>query len=192
MVVKSKKVPVKRKKQAKTKRKAGKSITKATEAMTPLASLREEIDNLFDRFSEDWPSLPRLFGHGWTYPVADLERRLKATKLELTPRVDVTETNEAYDIAMELPGMTEEQIEVSMSDDSLSVKGEKKSEHEEKKKNYHISERSYGSFQRTFRIPSGVDRDSVEASYTKGILNISLPKTEEAKQGKRSIEVKAE
>ena len=87
--------------------------------------------------------------------------------------------------------MTDKDIELTLSDDSLTVKGEKKEEREEKKKNYHVSERSYGSFQRTFRVPSGVDHNKVEASCSKGVLNISLPKTEVAKKQKRSIKVKA-
>ncbi|MGI9302580.1 MAG: Hsp20/alpha crystallin family protein [Gammaproteobacteria bacterium] len=130
-------------------------------------------------------------GKGWTYPFADLERRFSSPRLELTPRVDVSETEEGYYIEMELPGMSENDIGLTLSDDSLTVKGEKSEEREEKKKNYHVAERSYGSFQRTFRVPGGVDRNKVEASCSKGVLNISLPKSELAKKEKRSIEVKA-
>jgi HSP20 family protein len=191
MARKATKVPVKKNKTSKRKTKARKSIAKTGEIMTPLATLREEIDNLFERFSDDWPSLPRLFGKGWTYPFADLERRVSFPKLELTPRVDVSESNEAYDIAVELPGMTEKDIELTLSDDSLTIKGEKKETREEKKKNYHVTERSYGSFQRTFRVPNGVDHNKVSASCSKGVLNISLPKTETAKKKKRSVNVKA-
>jgi HSP20 family protein len=185
------KVPVKKKKTTRKNSKAKKLLAKSGEIMTPLATLREEVDNIFDRFAEDWPGLPSLFGKGWTYPVADLERRIKLPKLELTPRVDVSENNDFYDIAVELPGMSEKDIEIVLDDDSITLKGEKKLEREVKKKNYHVSERSYGSFQRTFRVPNGVDHNKVEASYSNGVLNISLPKTEIAKKNKRSIEVKA-
>ncbi len=184
------KVPVKKKKTAKRKGKSKKSAAKAGEIITPLASLREEIDNIFERFSEDWPSFPKLFGKGWTYPVADLERRVKLPRFEITPRVDVSENDDTYTITVELPGMTEKDIDVTLSDDSLAIKGEKKEEREEKKKNYHVCERSYGTFQRTFRVPSGVDHGKVDATYSKGVLNIILPKTEVAKQNKRSIAVK--
>lgn len=190
MAARAKKVPVKKKRATKRKSKAKKSIAKAGEIMTPLATLREEVDNLFERFAEDWPSLPRLFGEGWTFPAADVEKLVKFPSLELTPRVDVSESDDAYDIAVELPGMTEKDIELTLSDDSLTVKGEKKEEREEKKKNYHVRECSYGSFQRTFRVPSGVDHNKVKAAYSKGVLNISLPKTEVAKNSKRSIQVK--
>ena len=191
MARKASKIPVKKKKTAKRKSKTKKSIAKKGEIMTPLATLREEVDNLFQRFSEDWPNLPRLFGKSWTYPVADLERHFKLPRLDITPRVDVSESDDAYDITVELPGMTEKDIEVVCNDDSLTVKGEKKEEREDKKKNYHVSERSYGSFQRTFRIPSGVDHNKIDASYSKGVLNLSLPKSEAAKNNKRSIKVKA-
>ena len=196
MARKATKVPVKKKKVTKRKSKAKKSVAKKSRAktgelVTPLATLREEIDNVFERISEEWPNIPKLFGKGWTYPIADLERRIKLPKLEITPRVDVSESDNAYEITVELPGMTEKEIEVNLSDDSLTVKGEKKVEREEKKKNYHVSERSYGSFQRTFRVPSGVDHNAVDANYAKGVLNISLPKTEAAKKNKRSISVKA-
>lgn len=190
------KVPVKKRKPTKrkstAKRKSGvrKSLSKAAEAVTPLASLREEVDNLFDRFSEDWPHLPNLFGKGWSYPVAELERRFTLPKLELTPRVDVSESDQQYDIKMELPGMAAENIDITTSDDSLTVKGEKQDEHEEKTKNYHIKERSLGSFQRSFRIPSGVDQSKIEASYSNGVLDITLPKTEDSKRNKRSVKVK--
>jgi HSP20 family protein len=184
------KVPIKKKKATKRKSKAKKAISKTREIVMPIATLREQVDNIFDRFAEDWPSLPKVFGRGWTYPIADLERHMKLPKLDITPRVDVSESDNSYDIAVELPGMTEKDIELTVSDDSLTLKGEKKAEREEKKKNYHVSERSYGSFQRTFRVPNGVDQNKVEAAYSKGVLNISLPKTEMAKSNQRSIEVK--
>ncbi len=191
MARRAKKVPVKKKKTSKRKTRSRKSVAKKGDVISPLVTLREEVDNIFDRFAEDWPSLPKVFGKGWTYPMADLERHLKLPKLDITPRVDVSESDDSYEIAVELPGMTEKDIEVSLNDDSLTVKGEKKAEREEKKKNYHVSERSYGSFQRTFRVPNGVDNNKVDANYSKGVLNISLPKTIEAKSNKRSIEVKS-
>ena len=192
MTRKSTKVPVKKSKPAKRKTGVRKSLSKAAKNVTPLASLREEVDNLFDRFSDEWPSLPSIFGRGWSYPVADLDRRFNLPNLELTPRVDISETDQEYNISMELPGMTGEDIEITLSDDSLTVKGEKHEEHEEKKKNYHIKERSYGSFQRSFRVPGEVDPNKIDASCKSGILQMSLPKSESAKNKKRSIKVKSE
>ena len=191
MVKATSKVPVKKKKTTKHKSGVRKSLSKAAEAVTPLASLREEVDNLFDRFSEDWPHLPNLFGKGWSYPVADLERRFNLSKLELTPRVDVSENDQQYEIEMELPGMTAENFDITTSDDSLTVKGIKQDEHEEQNKNYHIKERSFGSFQRSFRIPNGVDQTKIKAAYANGVLEMTLPKSKDAVRNKRSVKVKS-
>ena len=80
------------------------------------------------------------------------------------PAVDVTETDKAYEIAAELPGMDERNIEVTFADGVLTIKGEKREEEEEKNKDYYLSERSFGSFQRSFQVPRGVDTDKIDAS----------------------------
>ncbi len=189
-MTKKNKVPVKKKSAAKRQAGVRKSVPDASSTVTPLATLREEIDNLFDRFSEQWPNLPNIFGKGWSYPMAEFERRFGDAKLQLTPRVDVTENESQYDIVVELPGMNNDDIEVAINDDSLTVKGEKRDEAEKKDKNYHIRECSYGAFQRTFRIPGGVENDNIEASFSNGILNIKMPKSEKAKENTRTIPVK--
>ncbi|MDW3095028.1 MAG: Hsp20/alpha crystallin family protein [Gammaproteobacteria bacterium] len=183
------KVPVKKKKTNKTSQK--KTLAKAAENVTPLASLREEVDNLFERFADDWPSLPKIFGKGWSYPIANIERQFSHSDILLTPRVDISETDDALDIEMELPGLLAEDIEITLGDDSLSVKGEKSEKRSETKKHYHINERSYGAFLRNFRVPNGVDRDKVEACNSNGVLKIKLPKTAAAINDKRSINVNA-
>lgn len=94
-----------------------------------------------------------------------------------------------YEITAELPGIDEKDIEVTPSRDSLTLKAEKRVEREEKKKNYHLSERSYGTFQRTFMLPADADR--VESHFRKGVLTITLPKSAEAKASVRRIDVKA-
>ena len=80
MARKTTKVPVKKKRSVKKKSGVKKSLSKAAETVTPLASLREEVDNLFERFSEDWPSLPNIFGKGWSYPIGELERKFSDTR----------------------------------------------------------------------------------------------------------------
>ena len=87
--------------------------------------------------------------------------------------------------------MTEKDIEVAVSGDMVTLKGEKRQEREDKTENYHISERSYGSFQRSFYIPDGVDRDKIAAEFSKGVLTLTLPKTAEAQKASKKIEVKA-
>jgi HSP20 family protein len=107
------------------------------------------------------------------------------------PAVDIAETDKAYEITAELPGMDEKNIEVKFADGVLTIKGEKKDEKEEKKKDYYLSERSYGSFQRSFQVPEGVDTDKIEATFKKGILTVALPKSTEAQKATKKIDVKA-
>ena len=97
------------------------------------------------------------------------------------PVVDVAERENEYEITAELPGMEEKDIELIVSDDVLTIKGERKEEKEEKNKDYHISERRYGSFQRSFRLPDRVDDNRIDARFKNGLLTVLLPKTAEAR-----------
>ena len=105
-----------------------------------------------------------------------------------TPVVDIAEQDNEYTVKVELPGVSKDDVKITMQDDILTIRGEKKAEKETKETGYHRTERSYGSFQRSFTLPTHVKSDRIEASYTDGILTIALPKAEEAKP--RQIEVK--
>jgi HSP20 family protein len=96
------------------------------------------------------------------------------------PIVDIKDHEKEIEIQAELPGVSEKDVDLSLSDNSLIIKGEKKHETEEEEKGYYRMERSYGSFERTIPLPVEVDRDKVEATFKNGILNICLPKTKEA------------
>jgi HSP20 family protein len=149
-------------------------------------SFRTEMDRLFDRFAGGWgmPSLRRMF---------DVEPafRYESTFSVPSPAVDITEDAAAYKMTAELPGMSEKEIEVVVSGDMLTLKGEKRAEKEQKEKNFYLSERSYGSFQRSFYVPEGVDRDKIAADFSKGVLTITMPKTAKAVEQTRKVEVKA-
>ena len=106
------------------------------------------------------------------------------------PAVDVVEKQKAYEIMAELPGMDESNIDVKFSDGTLMIKGEKRDEKEEKKKDYYLSERRYGSFQRSFGVPDGVDADKIEANFKNGVLTVTLPKTEQAQRSEKKIAIK--
>jgi HSP20 family protein len=162
------------------------STTPAPFGWHPFESLRREIDRLFDDFGGGfWRSpFPRSF-----FDLAPFGRGEPGWMA--APAVDVTETDKAYEIAAELPGMDEKNIEVKFADGVLTIKGEKQDEKEEKEKDYYLRERSFGSFQRTFQVPEGVDTDKIEASFKKGLLTITLPKTAEAEKAAKKIEVKA-
>ena len=97
---------------------------------------------------------------------------------------------EAYEITAELPGLDEKAIEVKLANGVLSIKGEKREEKEEKRKDYYRRERSFGSFERSFQVPEGIDTDKIAASFKNGILSVTLPKSAEAQKQAKRIEVK--
>ena len=149
-------------------------------------SFRTEMDRLFDRFAGGWgmPSLRRMF---------DVEPafRYESSFTLPSPAVDITEGDAAYKVTAELPGMSEKEIEAVVSGGMLTLKGEKRQEKEKKEKNFYLSERSYGSFQRSFYVPDGVDRDKIAADFSKGVLTITMPKSAKAMEQQKKIEVKA-
>jgi HSP20 family protein len=106
------------------------------------------------------------------------------------PAVDVADTATSYEITAELPGLDERNVEVKLSDGTLTIRGEKKEEKEEKKRDYYLSERHYGSFQRSLSVPDGVDAEKIEATFKNGVLTVTLPKTVEAQKKEKKIEVK--
>ncbi len=109
------------------------------------------------------------------------------------PVVNVAESDEEYEITAELPGIGEKDVDVSLADGVLTVRGEKKEEKEDKSKNYFLSERSYGSFQRSFRLPDDADDNKISADVTKGVLTVNIAKTAPAKKAakERKIKIKA-
>jgi HSP20 family protein len=104
------------------------------------------------------------------------------------PAVDVLERDDAFEVKAELPGLKKEQVKITLRDDILTIRGEKKQEPEEEKRQYRRSERSYGMFQRSFTLPASVRHDKIDATFQDGVLTVVLPKSEEAKP--RDIEVK--
>lgn len=161
-----------------------KQTTPVPQAPNPWQSFRNEMNQLFDRFSGfGMPALRRWFdtAPAWTY---------ESSFSFPTPAIDVTEDDKAFRITAELPGLDQKDVEVTVSNGTLTIKGEKSYEKEEKNKDRHVSERAYGSFQRSFAMPEGVDADKISADLAKGVLTISLPKTAQA-QKQHKIEVKA-
>jgi HSP20 family protein len=130
------------------------------------------MDRLWDCFFAETP-LDRRIGEQWW------------------PSVDVSETKDNLVVKAELPGLEAKDVDVSISWDVLTIKGEKKKEEEEKDGHHHYVERYYGSLQRSFQLPSSVQPDKVEATFDKGILRVTLPKVEEAKKKEIQIKVKA-
>ena len=138
----------------------------------PMESLRREIDRIFDDFDRSSGILPFRRSFFGLEPFWRRERTWVSA-----PAVDVSETDKAYEIVAELPGIDDKDIEVKVSNGGLTIKGEKREEKEEKKKDYYLHERHFGAFERYFAMPEGVDRDKIEASFKKGVLTVTLPKT---------------
>ncbi|PTE19995.1 Hsp20/alpha crystallin family protein [Cereibacter changlensis JA139] len=141
----------------------------------PIAALQREMNQMLEGFwnrfgkstgDPDWPSDPS------------------------GPKSDVVQTDNAVEVSIKLPGMTLDDIEVTVSGGMLTVKGEKKVERQEEKKGYYLSERSYGAIWRTIPLPPGVDGEKAEASYRNGLLTVRLPQTPEAQARVNHIEVK--
>ncbi|HET9961958.1 MAG TPA: Hsp20/alpha crystallin family protein [Nitrospiraceae bacterium] len=135
-----------------------------------LEEMSERLNRMFAR--------PALGGNG----------KEVMTAAEWTPLVDISETEAAYTIKVELPEVKKEDVRVSVEDGVLTIQGERKQEKEEKGKKYHRIERAYGRFVRTFALPDSIDEANVKAEYTEGVLRLHLPKSEKAKP--KQIDVK--
>jgi HSP20 family protein len=139
------------------------------------ASMRDEMDRMFARFEHGWPHWPALFHREGGVTV---------------PELDVHETPSAIVVEVELPGVNEKDVSVTLANGVLTIKGEKKQEKEEKAENYYLTERSFGSFERSIRLPDTIDDAKVEARFDKGVLTVTAGKKPEAVKAQRKIEIK--
>ncbi len=130
------------------------------------ASLQRAIDRVFEEFTGGFPAF---------------------TPTALAPTMDVSETDKEIEITAELPGLEEKDVEVTLEDDVLVIRGEKKAEKEETDKNYRITERSYGSFYRALELPRGIEAKDIKASMANGVLKVTLPKPKPANARKIDI-----
>ena len=138
----------------------------------PFASLRRDMERVFEDFSRDF---------GWGPPAT--------ADMAAAPRIDVSETDAEIKMEAELPGVEEKDVEVVLSDGCLTIKGEKKQEKEEKKQDYYLHERSYGSFARSVTVPFDADPDKVKAKFANGVLTVTVPKPPEVKAKAKKIPI---
>lgn len=141
------------------------------DSSNPVMNLQRDVNRAFDNL---WGRMNLPFGpsYGARFPYAD-----------------VTETDDAIEVAVELPGVDEKDVEISLAGDVLSIRGEKKATKQEKRAGQYISERSYGVFHRTIPLPAGVDTEKVSAKFKQGVLTINLPRSEHDKTKVKRIEV---
>jgi len=152
-----------------------KNIDVRRDEENPFALMQREMNRIFDAFSRNWEAIefPEVTG-------------------SFTPRMDVAEDAKVFTVTAELPGMSEKDIDLSLSGDTLVIRGEKNEEKEDKDRSYRYSERSYGYFSRSIPLPRRVDADKVSASFGKGVLTITLPKSSAAMEERKKISVRTE
>jgi len=140
-------------------------------------SLRHEIERVFEDFDKGM----------WGFPAL----RRPRLAFTLTPSVDVVEKDDMFELTADLPGVDEKNVEVKLSGDALIIKGEREEHKEEKKKDFYISERQFGAFERSFRIPDNVETDKIKAHFKNGVLTISLPKKPGSQKTEKKISISA-
>lgn len=140
----------------------------------PFRLLQSEIDRLFNEFTSDFSMVGRWNGNG-----------------RLAVQLDVAETDKTLEVTADLPGVNEKDIDISLAGDVLTIKAEKKSDKEEKTKDYHLVERSYGTFERSMMLPFQADAAKIDAKFEKGVLKLTVQKPAEAQKKLQKIEVKA-
>jgi HSP20 family protein len=160
------------------------AVPSRTEAQwRSLTGMRGDVERLVDQFARGmFPTWRRSaeVGAPWNFETA--------FGLSV-PAVEVVEKDKEFQVTAELPGMEARDVEISVSGDVLTIKGEKKEEKETKEKSYYFSERRYGSFQRSFQLPGGADAGKITANMEKGVLSISMPKSKDALNQKRTIPI---
>jgi HSP20 family protein len=134
--------------------------------------------------------LDRMFEDLWQNFDLPAFGRFERERSMITPRLDLHETENEIVVTAELPGMEEKDVEVVLGDNVLTIKGEKKAEHEEKEKGYAYSERSYGSFERRIPIDTEIVSDKVDAAFKSGVLTVTLPKKPEARKHFKRVPVR--
>jgi HSP20 family protein len=144
----------------------------------PFTEMRMEMDRLFDSF----------LGRGFGGAMPALFKGEPRDGM-MVPTMDIKETPNELVVEAELPGLEDKDVNVSLRDGVLTIKGEKKSEREEKQQDYHLTERSYGKFERSFRLPDTIDEDNIAAMFEKGVLKVTMPKRPDVAKAEKSIPI---
>lgn len=157
--------------------------------LEPLGELRQRMDRMFDDFMDSW-HMPSWRHDPWslaTFEMPPLLGKLRGEMVDV--RFNLSEDGDKLQISAELPGLDEKDVDLTVADGVVIIKGEKKEEHEEKDKDHYLSERRYGSFMRSFRVPESVDENKIKATFDKGVLKIALPKRPEARKKPKKIAI---
>lgn len=156
------------------------AISRPSDSFEPMSSLQSQINRVFSDFlsNDNWPMLPSAFQGSQRGGF-------------VVPSIDVAESENSFVITAELPGLSSDDVDVAISNDAITISGEKQEEFEDQQGNYLVSERSYGSFQRVIPVPDVADAENAQATFNNGVLCIELPKREESVSRSRKLEVAA-
>jgi HSP20 family protein len=154
------------------------------QAWRPFESLRREVDRLFDDFNLNPFHLPLR------RPAFDIEPFWQPDSWVAQPAIDLVEHDNGFELTAEMPGLEEKNIEIDVASGVLTVRGQKEEDKVEKKQDFHLRERRFGSFVRSVRVPETVDPDKIEATFKNGVLKVTLPKKPGAQKPVKKIEVK--
>jgi HSP20 family protein len=150
----------------------------------PILALHQQVDQLFNDFFQGFGLSP--------LPRFSMPQLLTEGSRWLKPNLDILASDKEYTLQVELPGVSDKDVRIEVSGDSLRIWGEKKQEKEDKGRDYYAVERSYGSFQRVLALPQDAKVDGIDAKFKDGVLTITIPRDESASQTVRKIEVKSE
>ena len=158
---------------------AGRGVTRRGPFFTdPFFNLPREMEDIFSGFSNRrWPAL--------------LGQPESMASFNLNPQTDIKETKESFEISVELPGINEKDVSLTLNDDIPSIKGEKKEEASRKEEDFHLTERKFGSFERSFRLPANVDQNAIHADFYNGVMVIVAPKSEDLPPAHRKIDIQS-
>ena len=156
-------------------------VSRSSEDTDPFMAFRREMNRVFDDTFRGF-GLPSLVGQAFG--------RMPAGTL--MPQIDVSETEHEIQVTAELPGIDEKDVEVILADDVLTIRGEKKAEHEQKDRDYHLMERSHGTFSRSLPLPFAADPSQVKAAFKNGVLTVTIQKPKEVLEKQHRIEVRTD
>ena len=151
-----------------------------------LGGLRDEVERVFEDFDRGMWGLPARWRGLTMEPF-----RKQGAAFALMPLVDAIEKDDVFEVTADLPGVDEKNIEVKLSGDVLTIRGEREERKEEKKKDYYVSERQFGVFERSFQVPENVESDKIDACFKNGVLTVTLPKKPGSMKAEKKISIHA-
>ena len=149
-----------------------------------LGGLRDEVERVFEDFDRSMWGMPAR----WRGLTMDPLRKAAAA-LTMMPSVDAIEKDDVFEVTADLPGVDEKNVEVKLSGDILTIRGEREERKEEKKKDYYVCERQFGTFERSFQIPENVESDKIDACFKNGVLTVTLPKKPGSVKAEKKISI---